>query len=47
VKNQKREVGMKVAAGSQQHRPNLFIGGETQRSKNFEPNGKTQRLKGI
>jgi hypothetical protein len=32
-KNQTREVGMKVAAGSQWHRPHLFIGGETQRSK--------------
>jgi hypothetical protein len=32
-KNQTREAGMKVAAGSQQRRPHLFIGGETQRSK--------------
>jgi hypothetical protein len=47
AENQKREVGMKVVAGSQRHRPHLFIGGETQWSKNFEPNGKTQCLKGI
>jgi hypothetical protein len=32
-KNQTREAGMKVAAGSQWRRPHLFIGGEMQRSK--------------
>jgi hypothetical protein len=31
----KREGGLKVKAGSQQCRPPLFIGGETQRSKFF------------
>jgi hypothetical protein len=43
-KNQMREEGMKVAAGSQRRRPCLFTWGETQWSKILNP---TVKIEGI